>query len=79
MDLSTNEKLVLKAIGTAETTSGEVAEKAGLKIEAAAQAAHMLAEKGLAAVMDEVSWQYELTDEGKKYAEEGKKKNILLT
>ena len=71
MDLSTNEKLVLKAIGTAEMTSGEVAEKAGLKIEAAAQAAYMLAEKGLATVMDEVSSQYELTDEGKKYAEEG--------
>ena len=71
MDLSSNEKLVLKAIGRSEMTSGEVAEKAGLKIEAAAQAAHMLAEKGLATVKDEVSSAYELTDEGKKYAEEG--------
>ena len=52
-------------------TSGEVAEKAGLKIEAAAQAAYMLAEKGLATVKDEVSSAYVLTDEGRKYAEEG--------
>jgi phenylalanyl-tRNA synthetase alpha chain len=78
MDLSTNEKLVLKAIDHREMTSGELADKAGIKFEAATQAAYMLAEKGLATVKDEVRSEYELTSEGKKYAEEGLPERIIF-
>lgn len=77
MDLSTNEKLVLKAIGDIEMTSRELANVTGLKIEAAVHAAYTLEEKGLAQVKDEVRSEYVLTDEGKKYAEEGMPERII--
>ena len=48
MDLSINEKMVLKAIGDIEMTSREVATAAGLKVEAAVHAAYVLEENGLA-------------------------------
>ncbi len=71
MDLSINEKMVLKAIGDIEMTSREVAEAAGLKVEAAVHAAYVLEENGLAAVREDVITEYVLTDEGRKYAEQG--------
>jgi phenylalanyl-tRNA synthetase alpha chain len=77
MDLSANEKLVLKAIGDIETTSEELSRVSGLKVEAAVHGAYMLEEKGLASVRDEVVSEYVLTDEGRKYAEEGLPERII--
>jgi phenylalanyl-tRNA synthetase alpha chain len=77
MDLSVNEKLVLKAIGDIEMTAREVAGTTGLKVEAVTHAAYMLEEKSLATVKDEVRSEYVLTDEGRKYAEEGLPERII--
>ena len=77
MDLSVNEKLVLKAIGDIEMTAKEVAGSTGLKVEAVTHAAYMLEEKGLASVKDEVRSGYVLTDEGRKYAVEGLPERII--
>lgn len=77
MDLSINEKLVLKAIGDLEMTSREISKITGLKVEAVTHAAYMLEEKGLATVKDEVRSEYVLTDEGRKYAEEGLPERII--
>ncbi|HTX43968.1 MAG TPA: phenylalanine--tRNA ligase subunit alpha, partial [Methanocella sp.] len=77
MDLSANEKLVLKAIGDIEMTAKEAAGVSGLKVEAATHAAYLLEEKGLATVKDEVRSEYVLTDEGRKYAIEGLPERII--
>ncbi len=71
MDLSINEKMVLKAIGDIEMTSKEVATAAGLKVEAAVHAAYVLEENGMASVREDLITEYVLTDEGRKYAEQG--------
>lgn len=71
MDLSINERLVLRSLGLNEVTAKELATATGLKIEAAVQASAMLAERGLAVLRDEVQAEYVLTGEGKKYAAEG--------
>lgn len=78
MDLSANEKIVLKAIGDIEMTAQEVSKATGLKAEAVTHAAYLLEEKGLASVRDEVLSEYVLTDEGRKYAEEGLPERIIL-
>jgi phenylalanyl-tRNA synthetase alpha chain len=77
MDLSVNEKLVLKAIGDLEMTSRELASVTGLKVEAVTHAAYMLEEKGLDIVKDEVRSEYVLSEEGRKYAEEGLPERII--
>lgn len=77
MDLSINERLVLRSLGPEEVTAKELAAAAGLKIEAAVQAAALLAEKGLAAVRDEVESEYVLTAEGRKYAAEGLPERVI--
>lgn len=71
MELSNNEKMVLKAATVQERTSRVLADETGLKPEAVVQAACMLAEKGLTGVKDTVKPVYTLTDEGRKYALEG--------
>lgn len=71
MDLTINERIVLRQIGGKEATAQEIAAAAGLKPEAVTQAAAMLADKGLATVRDEVEVEYVLTEEGRKYADEG--------
>ena len=71
MDLSINERLVLRELGNEEATADEIAVRTGLKPEAVTQAAAMLADKGLALVRDEVETEYVLTEEGRKYADEG--------
>ncbi len=78
MDLSANEKIVLKAIGDIEMTAMEASKATGLKAEAVTHAAYLLEEKGLASVRDEVVSEYVLTDEGRKYAEEGLPERIIF-
>ncbi|HTY89821.1 MAG TPA: phenylalanine--tRNA ligase subunit alpha [Methanocella sp.] len=78
MDLSANEKIVLKAIGDIEMTAREVSKTTGLKAEAVTHAAYLLEEKRLAAVQDEVVSEYVLTDEGRKYAEAGLPERIIF-
>ena len=77
MDLSINEKLVLKAIGDIGMTSKEVSVATGLKVEAVVHAAYTLEEKGLDVVRDELESEYVLTEEGRKYAEEGMPERIV--
>jgi len=78
MDLSANEKIVLKAIGDIEMTAAEASKATGLKAEAVTHAAYMLEEKGLASVRDEIVSEYVLTDEGRKYAKEGLPERIIF-
>ncbi|TGC11102.1 phenylalanine--tRNA ligase subunit alpha [Methanolobus halotolerans] len=70
--LTPNEKNVLIALDELRTADpGELARKAGMKVETAMQAAFLLDENGLARVDEAVTETYELTDEGKRYADEG--------
>lgn len=71
MDLTINERIVLRQISDKEATAKEIAVETGLKPEAVIQAAAMLADRGLALVRDEVEVEYVLTKEGRKYADEG--------
>ncbi|OPY29552.1 MAG: Phenylalanine--tRNA ligase alpha subunit [Methanocella sp. PtaU1.Bin125] len=77
MDLSINERLVLRELGDAEATTNEIAARTGLKPEAVTQAAAMLADKGLALVREEVEIGYALSDEGKKYADQGLPERVI--
>ncbi|WP_424356750.1 phenylalanine--tRNA ligase subunit alpha [Methanocella sp. MCL-LM] len=77
MDLSINERLVLRSLDLKEVTAKELAAAAGLKPEAAVQGAAMLAEKGLAALRDEVEAEYVLTEEGRKYVAEGLPERVI--
>ncbi|WMW22179.1 phenylalanine--tRNA ligase subunit alpha [Methanolobus mangrovi] len=71
-NLTSNEKNVLIALEYLKDASpDELAEKAEMKMETAMQAAFLLEEKGLAQVEESVTEIFELTGEGKKYAEEG--------
>ncbi|WP_406656251.1 phenylalanine--tRNA ligase subunit alpha [Methanolobus sp. ZRKC2] len=71
-NLTPNEKNVLIALDELKTASpGELAKEAGMKVETAMQAAFLLDDNGLAKVDEIVIETYELTGEGKKYAEEG--------
>lgn len=78
MDLSSNEKIVLKAVGDVETPARDLAAATGLKVEAAVHAGYLLEEKGLASVRDEVVSAYVLTDEGRKYAEAGLPERVIF-
>ncbi|MCD1295013.1 phenylalanine--tRNA ligase subunit alpha [Methanocella sp. CWC-04] len=77
MDLSYNEKIVLKAIGEKEINAVELADMTGLKVETVVHAASILAEKGLADLKEEVKSWFELTWEGKKYAVEGLPERVI--
>ncbi|WP_340819419.1 phenylalanine--tRNA ligase subunit alpha [Methanolobus sp. WCC4] len=71
-NLTSNEKNTLIALEALNDASpNELAEKAEMKMETAMQAAFLLEEKGLAQVEETVTEIFELTDEGKKYADEG--------
>jgi len=71
-NLTSNEKNALIALDELKDASpNELAEKTEMKIETSMQAAFLLDEKGLAKVEETVTEIFELTREGKKYAEEG--------
>ncbi len=71
-NLTSNEKNVLIALEYLNSANpDELAEKAEMKTETAMQAAFLLEEKGLTQVDETVTEIFELTDEGKKYAEKG--------
>lgn len=69
-NLTPNEKNVLLALEELKNANpDELAQKAGMKVETAMQAAFLLDENGLARVDEKVIETYGLTDEGKKYAD----------
>ena len=72
-NLTAREKLVLKALSAAgeALTPKEIAERTGLKEDAASQIAFILAEKGFVKVKEREEVFYRLTEEGKEYAERG--------
>jgi phenylalanyl-tRNA synthetase, alpha subunit (EC 6.1.1.20) len=71
-NLTSNEKNVLIALEyLKDANPSELAEKAEMKMETTMQAAFLLEEKGLAQVEESITEIFELTGEGKKYAEEG--------
>ena len=71
-NLTTNEKKVLLALEKLRSTVPEdLEEKSGLQVDAAMQAAFMLAEKGLVSVSEKVLESYFLTKEGEKYTKNG--------
>lgn len=71
-NLTANEKNVLLAMGElASATPEELVEKSLLKIEAAMQAAFLLAENGLVEIDEKLVEKYVLTPEGIEYAENG--------
>lgn len=71
-NLTSNEKNILLVLDTIkEANPADLADRADMKPETAMQAAFMLEEKGLANVEETVTEIFELTKEGKKYAEEG--------
>jgi len=61
--------LVLEELGSAAPERLE--EKSGLQVDAAMQAAFMLAEKGFASVSEKVLERYSLTKEGEEYTKSG--------
>jgi phenylalanyl-tRNA synthetase alpha chain len=71
-NLTSNEKNVLIALDYLKSASpNELAAKTEMKVEAAMQAAFLLEEKGLAKVDEKIIETFELTDEGKKCANDG--------
>ncbi len=70
--LTNNEKKVLQALARKDKISPEeLAASSQLSIEAAMQAAFLLAEKGLCDVVEELTTLYSLTKEGEEYAQKG--------
>jgi phenylalanyl-tRNA synthetase alpha chain len=71
-NLTINEKKVLLALDELGAASPErLEEKSGLQIDAAMQAAFLLAEKGLVSVSEKVLERYSLTKEGEEYVKIG--------
>ena len=73
-ELRVNEKKVLLALDSEKGrvwTPRALAEKTGVNEDAVMQAAFMLAEKGFCEIKEEKKVYAHLTEEGKKYAEEG--------
>ncbi|VUT24760.1 MAG: Phenylalanine--tRNA ligase alpha subunit [Candidatus Methanolliviera sp. GoM_oil] len=78
-NLTLNEAKTLKALRSGEN-SGEnsgkkipeyLAKKVGIKVEALMQAAYFLQEKNLVDIDERLEEEYELTEEGERYAREG--------
>jgi phenylalanyl-tRNA synthetase alpha chain len=70
--LSRNDWLILKALKQYKKTIPEVVARAtGLKVEGILQSAYVLKEAGFADIQEKVDFVYELTDEGRNYAEQG--------
>ncbi len=71
-NLTINEKKVLLALEEMGSAAPEkLEEKSGLQVDAAMQAAFMLAEKGFASVSEKVLERYSLTKEGEEYTKSG--------
>ncbi len=71
-NLTINEKKALLALEEMGSAAPEkLEEKSGLQVDAAMQAAFMLAEKGLASVSEKVLESYTLTKEGEEYTKKG--------
>jgi len=77
MDLSINERLVLRSLEGREVNAKQLGADLGLKVEAVVQAAALLMEKGLATLRDETESEYVLTAEGRKYAAEGLPERVI--
>lgn len=78
-NITSNEKnLLISLEKLGKANPGELAGKAGMKIETAMQAAFLLEEKGLAEVHEAVIETYELTDEGRRYASEGLPERMVI-
>jgi phenylalanyl-tRNA synthetase alpha chain len=79
VDLTQNEKKLLTLLGeTGEATPAELAERLSVSEEAAVQHAHLLQDRGLAAVSRTVDTRYSLTEEGRLYASKGLPERQLL-
>jgi len=71
-NLTINEKKVLLALEELGSAAPErLEEKSGLQVDAAMQAAFMLAEKELASISEKVLERYSLTKEGEEYKKSG--------
>ncbi len=77
--LSENDVKVLKAISEGESDPQSIAEKLRMKVEAVRASADALGEQGLISVDKSVEESVSLTDEGRKYAEEGLPERTLLS
>lgn len=78
-NITSNEKnLLISLEKLGKASPGELAAKAGMKIETAMQAAFLLEEKGLAEVDETFTETYELTDEGRRYASEGLPERMVI-
>lgn len=72
VNLERNDWLILKALKHHKKAVPEVLSRvAGLKVEAVLQSACVLKEGGFADVQERMDFVYELTDEGRNYAERG--------
>ncbi|HIH26454.1 MAG TPA: phenylalanine--tRNA ligase subunit alpha [Methanoregulaceae archaeon] len=79
MDLTQNEKRLLAALGnTGDADPAALADTLSVPEDAVIQYAHLLEDRGLATIERTVVTDYELTDEGKRYAEEGLPERQLL-
>jgi phenylalanyl-tRNA synthetase alpha chain len=79
MELSLNEKRLLAELGSRKTAEpAALAPVLGAQEDALIQFAHLLADKGLAIVIREVTPRYSLTDEGKRYQDKGLPERQLL-
>ena len=77
--LSGNDLKVLKAISEGLSDPQSIAEKLQMKVEAVRASADALGEEGLILVTKSVGESVTLTDEGRKYAEEGLPERALLS
>ncbi|HQE98018.1 MAG TPA: phenylalanine--tRNA ligase subunit alpha, partial [Methanothrix sp.] len=77
--LSGNDLKVLKAISEGESDPQSIAEKLQMKVETVRASADALGEEGLISVTKSVEESVTLTDEGKKYAQEGLPERALLS
>ncbi len=77
--LSENDLKVLKAISEGDSDPQSIAKKLDMKVEAVRASADLLNEQGHVQVIKSVEEIFALTEEGKKYAQEGlPERNLLL-
>ena len=76
--LSENDVKVLKAISEGDSDPQSIAEKLEMKVEAVRASADALGEQGLVQVTKSVEEIFSLTEEGRKYAQEGLPERNLL-
>ena len=79
MDLTQNEKRLLSALGKrGDADPASLADTLSVPEDAVIQYAHLLEDRGLAAIERTVLTEYHLTDEGKRYARDGLPERQLL-